>query len=169
MRVTDVRAPRANVGISRTEADCLFLKRDYLIHRPGQEFAGTKPTMSLGVVAIERNRRFVFEDGFLGPGLCTENLTLHVMRLRAIGRCGQDRSDKFLRSSDVSGRRIGHCFKHLAYQRPRQPTLRIDRERIERQCALEEPHDFNISFSGDRFIECGSPPKDVIESVRMIG
>ena len=66
-----------------------------------------------------------------------EEHALGEMRKREAGRCHQSSSHQHFRAIEIGRGRAGHLKMHAARERMRQPALRADGLRIERQRVIE--------------------------------
>src|SRR6516164_7549954 len=87
MRDPDPQIPDTDVWIARAEVDRFFFERDCLVDRSGQQLARAQTGVGAYAIAIGRDHRFAFGDGFRAPSLCPEDRGLDEMRKAVAGRC----------------------------------------------------------------------------------
>src|SRR6516164_3954708 len=138
MHEPDRPIKKADGGIAWAESDRLLLKWDYLLYRPGVELAPAETGEYDHRVAIQRERRFVFGNGVLASVLCAQHLAFDPMRKPVARRCCQCLAGYPFRSGNVGRSRLAHSNYHADGERSRQPALRLNGLRIERQGALEQ-------------------------------
>ena len=136
---------------------------------PVEELALAESVQCAHRVAIEREHRLVFGNGLRISALRAQHLAFGEMRKRAAGRCRQGLPDQSFRARDVGCGRVGHFIEHAARERGRQPALRLDGPRIERQRALEQADRLRIFVTRRRLRHCGASPENVVQRVGILG
>src|SRR5262249_26186302 len=86
MRDPNPDIPVDDVGIAGTEADSLLRERDRLVYRTRHDLANAKTGECAKRVAVEREHRLVFGNGFLVSPVQTQQIALRVVRDWAAGR-----------------------------------------------------------------------------------
>ena len=86
MSLTDPEVPVPNGRVARTQADCLFLKRDRVVYGTDIDFKSANVGQRTNKVAIERKRSLVFRNCFGVSSLSAKHNRQGKMGSGAAGR-----------------------------------------------------------------------------------
>src|SRR5262249_43826507 len=136
MRTPNSAVEKTDFGVAWTEPDGAFLSRNELLHRPRHELTPAEEGVRVRAVGVEGDHRLVLGDCLLIPVLCAQYLSLGEMCERAAGRCGQGSLNQAFRARYVRRRRSGHKIEDASGELDRQPALRRDGLRVERERLL---------------------------------
>src|SRR5262249_51710153 len=132
------------------------------------ELAPAEMGISVGPVAVERDDGLVFENSLLVAVLGAQDLALGKTRDRAARRGGESTLDQLFRARYIGVRRVGHKIKGTGGKFDRQPALRCDGPRIERQGALEQQNLLRPALARRRPQSPGAPAQNVVARVRTL-
>src|SRR5712671_6565824 len=91
------------------------------------------------------------------------------MRKRAAGRCRQDLTDQPFCACNIGRSRVGQLTDHASRERARQPALRVDRSRVERQRMLEQADGLGIVVACWALVPRSPSPENVVQRIWMLG
>ena len=146
-----------------------YHERDYFFYRPGVELALGNMVICDHPVAIERQQLLVFGNGLVVFVLRTQHLAFDPMRKQVARRRCQGLFGQRFRADKISRWRVAHVIHDKRDERDRQPTLRLDRLRIELQRALEHPDCLRTGFTRWRLRTRRAPSEDIIQRIGILG
>ena len=133
----------ADQRIARTKADGLLYQRDYLLYRPSEELA--RPRAANAPTQLRLNASAVSYSGMASSHRRCARSTWPFAKCASGLRGDAAKACRpTFRPRDVAADESVIQVQHAAHERARQPALRLDGARIERQRALEQANRLRI-------------------------